>query len=310
MSGGQLRAGSGRGWAEAAARHLRFAVRMVRKNPWFALTTIFTLAVCMGANTAVFAVVDGLLFRPLPYPEPGRLTRISVVTRGARGEDEDTSVDGKTWQYLRDRVRSLDLALHAEPKPVNLAAQGRAQYVEELRVSTGFFRVLGVKPLVGREIDPAEDRAGGPAVVVLSHALWGREFGADSSIIGKRILLRGEPYTVVGVMPEGFTSTPPADLWTPLRPSTTGEGSGTNYGLLARVQPGFGTRQAEAELDVLASAPDVEPKRRHGNSMAYRLRSVQRATADDREVPLGRPLLVLWAAVAVVLVIGCVNVAA
>jgi putative ABC transport system permease protein len=118
------------------ARNFRFALRMLRKNPSFALAAMFVLALSIGANVAVFAVVDRLLLRPLPYPQPDRLARISVITRSSRGEDQDTSVDGRTWEYLRDRVHSLDLALHVQPKPVNLVATEGAQYVEELRVSS------------------------------------------------------------------------------------------------------------------------------------------------------------------------------
>lgn len=305
----EVRESSGLAWADTAARNFRFAFRVLRKNPAFSLAAILTLALCIGANTAIFTVVDAMLLRPLPYPEPDRLARISVVTRHAQGEDEDTSVDGKTWEYLRDRARSLDMAVHSLPKPVSLVASGAAQYVQQLRVSSGFFRVLGVEPFLGREVSPEEDRTGGAAVVVLSHNLWTHALGSDPAIIGKKIVLRGEPFTVIGVMPEGFDSRPPADLWTPLHPSTTGEGGGSNYGLLTRVRPGYDIRQAEAELNTLESAPDAEPRRQPGVSVSVRLRSVQRATADDRPRPLGEPLLLLWAAVGVVLLIGCVNVA-
>ncbi|HEY7387121.1 MAG TPA: ABC transporter permease [Bryobacteraceae bacterium] len=304
-----VREASGLAWPDALARNFRFALRMLRKNPFFALAAMLVLALSIGANVAVFAVVDRLLLRPLPYPEADRLARVSIVTRSSRGEDEDTSVDGRTWEYLRDRVHSLDLALQAQPKPVNLVASGGVQYVPELRVSSGYFRVLGVKPLIGREIDPAEDHPGGPPVAIVSYGLWTSKLGNDSRIIGSKILLRGEPYTVLGVMPPGFVSIPPAEVWTPLRPSTSGEGGGTNYALLARVQPAYRIEQAEAELNVLSSSPDAQPHRASGISIGYRLVSVQRAAADDRQIPLGPPLLILWAAVGVVLLIGCINVA-
>ena len=305
----EVRESSGLAWADTAARNFRYAFRILRKNPAYSLTVIVTLALCIGANTAIFSIVDAMLFRPLPYPRPDRLNRISVLIRDSQGEDEDTSVDGKTWEYLRDRVRSLDMALHSLPKPVSLAASGSAQYVQQLRVSSGFFRVIGVTPFLGREIDPAEDRAGGPAVVVLSHRLWTSALGGDPLILGKKIVLRGEPFTVIGVMPEGFDSRPPADLWTPLQPSTSGEGSGSNYALLTRVRPGYDIRQAEAELDLVESSPDAQPRPQPGVSVRLRLRSVQRATADDGHRPLRKPLLLLWAAVGMVLLIGCVNVA-
>jgi len=118
----------------------------------------------------------------------------------------------------------------------NLVAEGNVEYVQQHRISTGFFRVLGVEPVMGRGFTPEEDQPGGPAVTVLSYALWKSTFHADTSVLGRDVLLRGEPHTIVGVMPLGFRTSVSADLWTPLRPTTTSEGSGQNYSVVARLR--------------------------------------------------------------------------
>ena len=121
---------------------------------------------------------------------------------------------------------------------VNMVVGTHAEYVAQQRVSAGFFRVLGVAPARGREFTADEDRPNGPAAAVLSHRLWMRLFNGDVGAIGRSITLRGEPYTIVGVMPDDFTSGEPADLWTPVRPCRTCEGGGQNYGIIARLKPG------------------------------------------------------------------------
>jgi predicted permease len=301
----QCRDSIGLNLPDALARDFRYAFRVLRKGPGFTVTAFATLGLCIGANTAIFSVVDAVLFRPLPYPEPGRLAMVSTLQRDAQGESEDTSVYGSSWEYLHDRARMLDLAWFGTVSGVNLAPPGSlAQYVQQARVSAGFFRVLGVSPLIGREIQPEEDRPGGPAVAVLSYALWSRAFASDPSIVGKKVILRGEPYTITGVMPKGFQSTPPAEIWTPLRPSATGEGGGSNYGLLARIRPGYRWQDAGSEIATLGAPYLAELKNR--GYLRLHLIPVLRGLADE----LQRPLLLLWAAVGLVLLIGCVNIAA
>ena len=308
----ECRESKGLALTDALVRNFRYAFRVLRKSPAFTVTAVLTLALCIGANTAIFSVVDAVLFRPLQYPEPGRLGRITTFVHTSQGSNEDTSITGRRWEYLRDHVRSLDLALHATTQGANLAATEGAEFIQQLRVSSGFFRVLGVLPFLGREIDSEEDRPGGPAVTVLSHVFWKRVMKSDPQTLGKTIVLRGEPYTVIGVMPEGFNTTPPVDLWTPLRPSTKGEGSGSNYALIGRIRSGYDRRQVEAELSKMGPSfiSDNHIKMSAGGFMQFHLDSMQRVMADDFRVPLSRPLLLLWAAVGLILLIGCINVAA
>ena len=135
--------------------------------------------------------------------------------------------------------------------------------------------------MIGREIAPEEDREGGPPVAVLSHGLWTRLFDSDAGIVGQTILLRGEPYTVIGVMPPDFDTVPSAELWTPLRPSTRGEGGGTNYSLIARLRPGFSKAQADAELETLG-AGFIAANHLKLASMRWHLITVQRANGEER----------------------------
>jgi predicted permease len=303
----ECRESRGLAWMDAIVRDLRFACRVLRKSPAFAMTAIVTLGLCIGANTAIFTVVDNVLFRPLPYPEPDRLAWISELQHTPEGEYEETAQSGRRWEYLRDNVRSMDLAVYSSgSQGVNLLPEGTgAQYVKQQRVSAGFFRVLGVAPLFGREIQPDEDRVGGPAVAVLGYPVWRRVFDADSSVVGRKIVLRGEPYTVIGVMPPGFRSMPDADLWTPLRPSTSGEGAGANYSVIGRVRAGNRKDDAQSELATLSVSYFSSLHLRPGVFLKLHLISVQRGLSDA----LRTPLLLLWAAVGLVLLIGCVNVA-
>jgi predicted permease len=285
-------------WAD-----LIFAARLARKYPLSTAAIIATLALCIGVNTAIFSVVDRVLLRALPYPQPERLVQIVTYGRGEGVEFRNDSQDGATWFALRDHVHALDLAVYTDwTTGVNLASDSGVEYVTLERVGAGYFRVLGVPPLAGREFDPAEDIAGGPMAVILSRKLWRRTFHSDPSIVGRRVLLRGEPHTVVGIMPDSLAGT--ADLWAPLRPSTTGEGGGTNYGIVGRLRPGATWAQAEAEL----RAAGVEPLKRRNTKRA----NVWEGMANLQEVAtenLRRPLFIVWSAVGLVLLIGCVNVA-
>jgi predicted permease len=285
-------------------RDLRYAARQLRKAPGFTATVLCTLALCIGANTAIYSVVDAVLLRPLPYPEPDRLALMVFDAHTPKGSWTNDSQDGPTWEAVRDHANLIDAALGGGSQGVNLSKDGRAEYVKQSRVSAGFFHVMGVPPFLGREFTRAEDTPGGAAVVVLGYNAWQHLFHGDPGAVGKSILLRGEPYTVIGVMPEGFRTQIPADLYTPRRPSNSGEGQGTNYTVVARLKPGATWAAADAQLNVIA-APIIQ--RNQGKDVAVRARLVplqQGLTADLQTALLGS-----WAAVGVVLLIGCVNIA-
>ncbi len=172
-------------------------------------------------------------------------------------------------------------------------------------MGAGFFRVLGVAPLAGREFTREEDRPGGPALTVLSYHLWKRIFNADPSAIGRSVMLRGEPFTVISVMPENFRSNAAADLWVPLRPSTTGEGGGTNYAVIGRLKPGVTWAQAGAQIEAIGAPLVEQMKLGKDVSLRFRLLPLQQGQTQD----LRKPLFIVWAAVGLVLLIGCANIA-
>jgi predicted permease len=260
----------------------------------------------MGANTAVFSVVDAMLFRPLPYPAPNRLARVVYMIRAHGAEGINSSVTGRDWEMIRDHANRLEPAVYSDMSSgANLVAGGRVEYVEQQRVSAGFFRVLGVPPMLGREFTREEDRAGGPRAMVVSYALWKLVFGGDPSTLGRAVTLRGEPFTIVGIMPETFQSSVAADLWLPLQPSIEGEGSGTNYAVCARLRTGTTWAEANAEVESLGKALQDGRQLPQGVESKMQLITLQEGFAEGWT----KPLWLLWSAVGLVLLIGCVNIA-
>jgi predicted permease len=298
---------------EPILRDVRYAVRMLRKTPGFTLVALVTLAVGIGVNAAVFTVVNAVLLKPLPYPNADRLATIRVAAHDLRGnEANDSTVDGATFLAIRDHATMVDAALRGSGGGVNLIALDRAANVVQSRVSAGYFAVLGVQPLIGREFTPDEDRVGGPPVAVLSHRLWSRLFANDPAVVGRAIMVRGQRHTIVGVMPQGFADAGPpsqflptgAELWTPLRPSTSGEGGGTNYSFVARLRPEATWAEASVEINQL-TAPVMARQMRSDTQVTCSLIPLQTGTTSD----FRQALFMLWGAVGVVLLIACVNVA-
>jgi len=237
----------------------RFALRQACKSPGFALTVIVTLALCIGVNTAIFSVLYAVLLRPIPYPEPDHLALVVTASRSGSAEAVNTSQTGALFEAVRDRAPALDTAAHSGTDGANFSAPGRLEYVQQQRVSAGFFRVLGIAPQLGREFTREEDVTGGPALVVLSYGFWQRVFHGDPSILGNAIQLKGEPHLVIGVMPRDFRTMAPVDVWTPLRPSRQGEGGGSNYDVIARLAPGVTWASANDQLRALSAALRDDP---------------------------------------------------
>jgi predicted permease len=292
---------------DTLVRDARYALRMMRRTRASTTAAVLTLAVAIGVNTAVFSIVDAVLLRPLPYPDPDRL---ALVTRSQAGSTaSDIAHNGRTWEQLRDHATTVDRAVFsAWPSGVNMLAEQddvpTARHVIQQRVGAGFFRVLGIRPLIGREFEPAEDRAGGPPVTVLSAALWRSMLRGDPNVVGQTVTLRGEPFTIVGIMPDDFRTAHRADLWTPLRASRAGEGGGENYTIVARLGNGVSWARAIAEMqgigrDLAAARPAGYPE------TTLSLESLQEGLTRD----LRRPLILLWTAVIVVLLLASVNLA-
>jgi predicted permease len=290
------------------ADDLKFGCRQLIKAPGFTITAVLTLGLAIGANTAVFSLVDAVLLKSIPYPRPERLgTMGATFTRnGGEVDRSDMAVTGAGWQALKSQAPSIDAALHSGMSAaVSLVAQSRTISVEPQRVSAGYFRVLGVPPAIGREFAAEEDVAGGPTLVILSDRIWRSVFNGDRSVVGQTILLKAEPHVVIGVMPPSFRSNYDADLWTPLRPSTTGEGGGNNYGVVARLKDGVTWPQASGEAGAAVDSTMTRRTSANGVTVSHTLISLQEQMSNGVRLPL----LLLSAGVGVVLLVACVNLA-
>ena len=294
---------------ETALRDARYALRVLRKTPLFTTAAVLTLAVAIGVNTAVFSIIDAVLLEPLPYPNADRLALVSRVVSADGVPYAGTSVDGRTWEAVRDGAASVQSAVFSTwTTGVNLHAPRsggeQARHVQQQRVGSGFFETLGVRPAIGRDFSADEDRAGGPPATILSAGLWRSFFNADPTIVGRPVMLKGAPYTVVGVMPNGFQSGSSADLWTPLRPSTTGEGGGENYQVLLRLHAGAEWNQTTAELARIGADLFREhPPEGENTLVSFSFVPLHEGMTAD----LRQPLLMLWGAVGIVLIVACVN---
>lgn len=229
-------------------QEVRYAARQFRRYPGFTITVVLTLALSIGANTAIFSIVNALMLKSLPYSQPERMG--TVFTRITGSADERHHVNGEQFQLLRDNAPSLISAVSGiRPSGVNLQSGSHIQYVRAGRISQHYLDVLGLHPLLGRNFSEIEDRPHGPKVVILSYGLWHTTFNANPKILGQPILLKGEPYTVVGVLPQDATLPIIADLYTALQPYNGGEGAGTNFELITRLRDGATWEQADAEIN-------------------------------------------------------------
>ncbi|MDP2321098.1 MAG: ADOP family duplicated permease [Acidobacteriota bacterium] len=276
---------------------IRFAVRQIRRAPAFALTAIAMSGLGVGALTAVFSLVNAVWFLPLPYPGVDRVLALATADSG--------SVDGITFHAAKERTRSIaTIAAQRSGSGWSLAVGDHAEYVESLRVSQAFFGVVGVTPAIGRAFSAAEDSAGGADAVVVSHDVWERVFLRRPDAIGQVVTLGGTPHEVVGVMPQGFHSIPPADVWTPLRLAS--QDNSVNYAMLARLAPSATMQQATTVLDLVkADLLSTQPERAHA-----RIRSLQWLPLHQL---LGREplmlMLLLLVAVTAVVIVACTNLA-
>ena len=237
------------GW-DHLLQDARFGLRMLARNPGFTVTVVLTLALSIGANTAIFSIVNALLLKNLPYAHPERLGAIYARTTGPDSYDMRRNIDGEQWELLRDNVPSLLSAVSSgRTLGVNLQAGSRVQYLHAGRVSAQYFDVLALQPILGRNFLQDEDRPHGPKTAILSYTLWRAAFAANPSVPGQTVLLKGEPYTIIGVLPQNATTPLNADLYIALQPSREGEGVGTNFQAITRLRDGAIWQQADAEMN-------------------------------------------------------------
>jgi predicted permease len=278
---------------------LRYALRMLRKNPGFTAIAVLTLALGIGANTAIFSVVSGVLLRPLPYPNPNQL--VSVTGSYPRG----------AFVAMREQVRTMDVGVYAEDYEFNLTGLGDPLRLTGASVSAELFSILGARPELGRTLRAGEDIAGQDSFVILSHALWQQKFAADPQIIGRWITLEGAGYQVIGVMPPDFRfPSPETQIWVPLHIDSRQPEKywgGDYMPMIGRLHPGARMTQAAAEARSLqpqlrALFPWPMPPTWNADVTAVDL---QKGMVSDERARM----LLLLGAVALVLLIACANVA-
>jgi len=293
---------------DALGQNLKFAARQLRRNPGFTATVILTLALSIGANTAIFSMVNALMLKSLPYSHPERMGTIYTRVTGPRASDERHGLNGEQWELLRDNVPSLISAVSSRgTSGVNLRAGSRVQYVHGGRISAHYLDVLAVQPIMGRNFSEDEDRPHGPKAAILSYSLWRNTFGSNPNILGQGVQLKGETYTVVGVPPEGVTTPLNADLYTALEPSRGGEGGGTNFECIARLRNGATWQEANAEINRAWSlrANRYELGNNPGAQVTYYLVPLQKGETAT----LGPQVLALMLAACFILLIACANLA-
>jgi predicted permease len=304
---------------EMLIQDVRFGARTLRKNPGFALTAVLTLSFGIGASTAVFSVVNGILLKALPYSEPERIVfpwRISPPGINL-GYDEFPWGRFDFLEFAR-LTKTFQLLAAFKSDSFNLTGSGDPVFLEGLRASADFFPALGVTPIRGRVFSADEDQPGRGQVVLLSYSLWREKFSGDPEVIGRSLDLNGSPYTVIGVMPPGFafpranempgsfTFPKEAQLWVPLAlergPIHRGEPS--ELAIVGRLNPGVTAAQAKGELDAFAKhMEEVFPQAK--GWFNCRVTPMAMQISGD----LRRPLFLLLGAVTIVLLIACSNVA-
>ena len=292
---------------------LNQALRTLYKNSGLTLVIVLSMAIGIGANTAVFSVVDALLLRPLPYPDANRLAAVWLHSPGI-GIFRDWPSPGQYIDIKNENHSFEDMAL-AQSRDFTLTGLNRPQLISGMSSQSSFLRMLGAKPLLGRLILPDEDRPGKPPVVLLSHRIWREFFGSNPGIVGKPITLNGKPFTVVGVLQPGFLlnaevmpSEGPMDrvdifLPLPLGADAQQRRGDENYNILVKFKPGVSVAQAQADINAIATR--IRLKDHRDVTFGMHVVGLQDEVVGD----VRRVLLVLFGSVTLVLLIACANVA-
>src|SRR5580658_1311631 len=289
---------------ETLAKDLRFGIRQLVKSPAFALTAILTLALGIGATTAIFSVVKAVLLAPLPYKDPGRIVAVWTTNAAQGGQPlPSTAGDFAIWKQRSGVFEDLAPSYDNE---MTLTRQGKPQFLIGYAVSANYLRILGVAPQLGRLYTDQEDSPAGPKVALLSDHLWRSTFHSDPGIVNKAITLDGVAYSVLGVMPRGFDYPTSVEIWTPsaMVPSAHEDFDHTYVRILGRLRAGVTLAQAQKTLnDIEAEVAVAHPVTDNGN------RVVLVPLREQLDGDIRMPLLILMGAVALVLLIACANTA-
>jgi putative ABC transport system permease protein len=289
---------------ETLVKNIRYSLRMWLKRPGFTMISVLTLALGIGATTAIFTVVNAVLLRPLPYPEPERIMALWPSRPGSSYQ----GVSEAKFVFWREQSQSFDgvAATQGIGSGVNLSGGSEPEFVSGVRVSADFFHVLGVHPAIGRDFTDEEDSPTGERVAILSDGLWRSRFAADPAVLGGTVSINGIDYTAIGVMPPAFWYGDRVDLLVPMRTNPASREEGHNYTVLARLKPGVTQGQANAELRIVFDRfknafPKMIWRQEEGIRVEPYLTSL---TAGIRPM-----LLIMFGAVGFVLLIACANVA-
>jgi putative ABC transport system permease protein len=294
---------------ESFFQDIRYGARQLRRSPAFTAVAVLTLALGIGANTAIFSVVNSILLRPLPFPQPDRIMQILKQYKDGTGE----AISAPLFNYWRNHNQVFDsvAAFDILPIGLNLAKSGEAERVPGVRVTAEFFKVLGIRPALGREFLPEEDSAGGPHAVILGNGLWQRRFAGDATLVGRSITVNGEQYVVAGIMPPGFDFPSGSDfssgtqLWIPLQLPTISNDPANYLACIARLKTGYSRFQAQAQTTQVTQA-----LHRTMPNLVEADESAALVPLHERLVgPIRPALLILLGAVGLVLLIACANVA-
>jgi putative ABC transport system permease protein len=282
---------------------LRYGVRNLLTSRGFAVVATLTLAAGIGANTAIFSVIDAVLLRPLPYPDPDRLVRL-YETEAAPGNYPFTGPDFIDWKTQNSTFS--DMALYSWPATMNLSGKGQADHVVVVPTEANFFALLGAKAMVGRTWAPGEDQPGKDDVAILSYGEWRKRFAGDAKAIGQSVELNARKYTIVGVMPAGFHYPFRAEYWTPMDMSGKGLGErGSHWACaIGRLKPGVTVQKAQADVALIAARLEKAfPDSNH------KVGAVVMPLQEDLVGKSRSSMVMMLSAVGLVLLIACANIA-
>ncbi|MGH9622393.1 MAG: ABC transporter permease, partial [Bryobacteraceae bacterium] len=282
---------------------LRHALRMMRRSPGFTAVAVAALALGIGANTGIFSVIDKVLLQPLPYPDAGRIMRLGRKYPGGVGYSNSIP-KYMVWRHNNTVFSAMTLYDQGGPG-LNLSTGGLPEQVKGVHVSKDYFKVFGILPVRGRTFTAQEDSPNGPKAAIVSNSLWQSQFGGDPHMLGKIIILNGEPYPVVGIMPPHFIPDPPAQIWIPLQADPNSTNQGHYLAAAARLKPGITIEQARAAMKLAGE----RFRRLYPNNMG---KNESVAVVPMRDSLVGNvktALFILLGAVGLVLLIACANVA-
>lgn len=309
-------------WLEQLIQDGRYAIRTLRRSPGYAAVAVLTLALGIGANTAIFSVVYAILLRPLPYASSDELVTISSHIAQMQARFPTLPMRAVDFLELRRSSRGLSELSAVSGEEFNLTGTGEPERLYGARVSSNFFSMVGIEPAIGRAFAPEEDASGRDQVAVLSHDLWVRRFGGDPNIVGRPVALNGQTFTVIGVMPRSFLFPvgrqlhqymplgPRVDIWKPMafsKDEVTSEGS-WNYGVIARITAGTSLAVAQEELNAIAKAISERVRVQSKDldiDIGLQLQPIREVFSGS----IRRELLLLMAAAALLLSIACINLA-